>query len=134
MRSKYTDFINKQQRDMYARKIEEMQQNFAILYEKLLIYTLHNVYGYGTKRIKALIDEICSGVDEMHSNPVFWDKVDADVIDNLGFDYPRCDCEYMEKVFYNPPEISAADKRLAVAEMQRMREFLQREVNGDELE
>ena len=34
------------------RKIEEMQQSFAILYEKLLIYKLHTVYGYGTKRIK----------------------------------------------------------------------------------
>ena len=133
MKAHYTDFINKQQRDMYARKIEEMQQSFAILYEKLLIYKLHTVYGYGTKRIKALIDEICSGVDEMHSNPVFWDKVDADVIDNLGFDYPRCDCEIMEKTFYKPPEISAEEKRKVFSEMQRMREFLQKEVNGDEL-
>lgn len=132
MKAHYTDFINKQQRDMYARKIEEMQQSFAILYEKLLIYTLHNVYGYGTKRIKALIDEVANGVDEMHSNPVFWDKVDADVIDNLGFDYPRCDCEIMEKTFYKTPEIPAEEKRLAVAEMQRMREFLQREVNDDD--
>ena len=111
MKSKYTDFINKQQRDMYARKIEEMQQSFAILYEKLLIYKLHTVYGYGTKRIKALIDEICSGVDEMHSNPVFWDKVDAD-----------------EKAFYRPPEIPAEEKRKVFSEMQRMREFLQKEV------
>lgn len=127
MKSHYTAFVNKQQRDMYARKVDEMQQSFAILYEKLLIYTLHNVYGYGIKQIQRLVEELNNGVDEMHSNPIFWDKVDADVIDNLGFDYPRCDYEHMEKVFYNPPEISAADKRLAVAEMQRMREFLQGE-------
>lgn len=133
MKAHYTEFINKQQRDMYARKIEEMQHGFAILYEKLLIYKLHTVYGYGTKRIKALIDEVANGVDEMHSNPVFWDKVDADVIDNLGFDYPRCDCEIMEKTFYKPPEIPAEEKRKVFSEMQRMREFLQREVNGDEL-
>lgn len=127
MRAKYTEFINKQQRDMYARKIEEMQRGFAILYEKLLIYKLHTVYGYGTKRIKALIDEVADSIDELHSDPVFWDKVDADVIDNLGFDYPRCDYEIMEKVFYRPPEIPAEEKRKAFSEMQRMREFLQKE-------
>lgn len=127
MKSHYTDFVNKQQRDMYARKIEEMQQSFAILYEKLLIYTLHNVYGYGIKRIQRLVEELSSGVDEMHNNPVFWDKVDADVIDNLGFDYPRCDCEIMEKTFYKPPETPAEEKRKVFSEMQRMREFLQKE-------
>ena len=133
MKAHYTEFINKQQRDMYARKVDEMQQSFAILYEKLLIYKLHTVYGYGTKRIKALIDEVADSIDELHSDPVFWDKVDADVIDNLGFDYPRCDYEIMEKTFYKPPEIPAEEKRKAFSEMQRMREFLQREVNGDEL-
>ena len=74
MKSHYTDFVNKQQRDMYARKVDEMQQSFAILYEKLLIYTLHNVYGYGIKRIQRLVEELNNGVDEMHSTPVFWDK------------------------------------------------------------
>lgn len=132
MKAHYTEFINKQQRDMYARKIEEMQQSFAILYEKLLIYTLHNVYGYGIKRIQRLVEELNNGVDEMHSNPVFWGRIDKDVIDNLGFDYPRCDCEIMEKTFYRPPEIPAEEKRKVFSEMQRMREFLQKEVNGDD--
>jgi hypothetical protein len=39
----------------------------------------------------------------------------------------------MEKAFYRPPEIPAEEKQKVFSEMQRMREFLQREVNGNEL-
>lgn len=124
MKARYNDFVGKQQRDVYNRKVEEMQRDFAALYEKLLIYTLHTVYGYGTKRISALMDEMGASVDKMRDDPVFWDKVDKDVIDNLGFAYPRCDCEYMERVFYKPPKVTAEEKRAAFSDYAKMREFL----------
>ena len=129
MRAHYKSFPDKRSKDLYERKTDEMQKGFAILYEKILIYTLHNVYGYGTKRIKALVDAMGDNLSAMHDDPIFWHKVDKDVIESLGFDYPRCDCEYMEKVFYKPPEIPVSEKRAAVAEMHKMKEFLSREKN-----
>lgn len=127
MRSRYKNFVNKQQQELYERKIDEMQKGFSILYEKLLIYTLHTEFGYGEKRLKQMFEAVVAQVDNMHDDPIFWSRVDKDVIDNLHFDYPRCDCEFMEKVFYKPPEISAGEKRAAVAEFRKMQEFLSRE-------
>ena len=127
MKARYKDFVNKQQRDVYNRKVDEMQKSYSILYEKLFIYTLHTQFGIGETRLKRWIEAVAEQIDEMHADPVFWDRVDKDVIDTMHFDFPRCDCDYMEKAFYKPPEISAADKRAAVADFRKMQEFLSRE-------
>lgn len=127
MRSRYTNFVNKQQQEVYERKISEMQKGFAVLYEKLLIYTLHTEFGFGEKRLKQMFDAVTAQVENMRDDPIFWNRVDRDVIENLHFDYPECDCEFMEKVFYKPPEISAEEKRAAVADFRKMQEFLSRE-------
>ena len=127
MKARYKDFVNKQQRDVYNRKADEMQKAFAVLWEKLFLYTMHTQFGIGETRLKRWIEAMADNVDEMHSDPIFWDRVDKDVIDNMHFDYPRCDREYMEKAFYKPPEISAEEKRAAVAEFRKMQEFLSRE-------
>jgi len=122
MRSRYTNFVNKQQQEIYERKISEMQKGFAVLYEKLLIYTFHTEFGFGEKRLKQMFEAVTAQVDNMHDDPAFWDKVDKDVIGNLHFDYPKCDCEFMEKVFYKPPQVSAEEKRLAVSDFRKMQE------------
>lgn len=127
MRSRYTNFVNKQQQEIYERKISEMQKGFAVLYEKLLIYTLHTEFGFGEKRLKQMFEAVTAQVDNMRDDPIFWNRVDRDVIENLHFDYPKCDCEFMEKVFYKPPEISAEEKRKAFSDMQKMKEFLSQE-------
>lgn len=127
MKARLKDFVNRQQRELFDRKADEMQQGFAVLYEKLLIYTLHTEFGFGEKRLKQMFEAVVAQLDAMHNDPTFWDKVDKDVIDNMHFDYPRCDCEFMEKVFYKPPEITAEEKRLAVSDMHKMKKFLSQE-------
>ena len=127
MKSRYKNFVNKQQQELYERKVDQMQKGFAILYEKVLIYTFHTQFGIGEKRLKQWFGAVADQMKDMHDDPIYWKRVDEDVIDDLHFDYPRCDYEFMEKVFYKPPEISAAEKRAAVADMQKMREFLLRE-------
>lgn len=129
MKAHYTSFPDKRSQRLYADMSKDMQERFAILYEKVLIHTLNQKFGWGVKRIKELVDEMNAAVDEMHNSPTFWDKVDEVVIKKMGFDYPKCDYEYMEKVFYKPPEISMQDKRAAVADMAKMREFLGRDKN-----
>lgn len=125
MKARYTALPDKRTKEVYNRKLQEMQSGFAVLYEKLLIFTLHTEFGYGHKRISDIIEQVAAKVDDMHNSPVFWDKVDEDVIDNLGFEYPRCDYEAMEKIFYKPPEVTAEEKRQAVGKMAKMKEFLE---------
>lgn len=127
MRSRYTNFVNKQQQEIYERKVDEMQKSFAILYEKLFIYTLHTQFGIGEIRLKRWIEAVAEQIDKMHDDPIFWDRVDKDVIDYMNFDFPRCDRDYMEKAFYKPPEISTEEKRKAFADFQKMKEFLSQE-------
>ena len=127
MRAHYKSFPDKRSKDLYERKVDEMQKGFAILYEKVMIYTMHTMFGYGVKRLKELFDTVGDSVDLMHSDPAFWDKVDKVVIDKLGFDYPRCNYEYMENVFYDAPKVSAEEKRDAVEKFRKMKEFLESE-------
>lgn len=124
MKSRYKDFVNKQQRDIYNRMADEMQRSFAVIYEKLLLYTFHTQFGFGEKRLKQMFEAVAAQMNTIQTDPVFWDRVDRDVIDNMHFDYPRSDCELLEKAFYKPPQVSAEEKRLAVADMRKMREFL----------
>ena len=127
MKARYTKLPDKRTREIYDREVDKMQKNFAVLFEKLFIYTLHTQFGIGEVRLKRWIEAITDSVDDMHNDPVFWDRVDRDVIDTLHFDYPKCNYEFMEKVFHKPPEISAADKRSAVADFRKMQEFLSQE-------
>lgn len=128
MKARYTSIPDKRTKDVYEREVRSMQKDFAVLYEKLTIYNMYMELGFGVKRITAFFDKMGDSVDRMRENPTFWDNVDKTVIDKLGFDYPRCDCEFMEKTFYKPPEISESEKRDAVAKMAAMKRFI--EENG----
>ena len=124
MKARYTSFPDKRTKDIYEREVRSMQKDFAVLYEKLCIYNMYMELGFGVKRITAFFDKMGDSVDRMREDPAFWDKVDRTVIDKLGFDYPRCDCEFMEKTFYRPPEISEKEKKQALSQMAKMKQFL----------
>lgn len=124
MKARYNGLPDKRAKEVYSRRLQEMQTSFAQLYEKVLLYTLHTDFGYGRIRLSNLIQALSQKVDEMAADPVFWDRVDKDVIDNMGFDYPRCDCEMMEKVFYKPPEVTVAEKRESMRKLAAMREYI----------
>jgi len=124
MKARYTSLPDKRTKDIYEREVRSMQKDFAVLYEKLCIYNMYMELGFGVKRITAFFDKMGDSVDRMREDPAFWDKVDRTVIDKLGFDYPRCDCEFMEKTFYKPPEISEKEKKQALSQMAKMKQFL----------
>ena len=88
MKANYTTF-NKKQTEILNHIVSEKQNEFAILFEKLIIYALHNKYGYGQKRLTDLINYMGELMDEAERNSDLWETIDKDVIDNLGIKYPR---------------------------------------------
>lgn len=54
---------------------------------KVLVYVLHNSFGFGVKRLNRTIDLMQELLDEM--DPVFWESLDKHVIDYLGIPFER---------------------------------------------
>lgn len=124
MKARYTKIPDKRTKEVYLRSLQDMQNNYAVFFEKLFIYKLHTEFGFGHKRLNDMINSVAKAVDEMQDDPTFWDKVDRDVIDILGFNYSRCDYEKLEQIFYKPPEIKMDEKRKDLATFAKMQEWV----------
>ena len=127
MKSRYTG-LTRQAQDVFRREQEKRERNFAILMIKLVLYVAATALDFGRSRTERLWMKIENSIDEMHTDPVYWDRVDNLLIDKFGFDLPRCDTEFMQQVFYRPPELTEKEAEQAVAKMAKMKEFI--EANG----
>ena len=54
---------------------------------KVLVYVLHNEFGFGVKRINRVVKGMESLMKE--DNPIFWEQLDRHVIDYLGIPFER---------------------------------------------
>ena len=50
---------------------------------------MNEKYGFGTKRLAALVDDFTAKLDESSKDEVFWEHIDKVVIDNLGIPFER---------------------------------------------
>ena len=56
---------------------------------KTFIYVMNEKYGFGTKRLAALVADFTAKLDESSKDEVFWEHIDKVVIDNLGIPFER---------------------------------------------
>lgn len=56
---------------------------------KTFIYVLHEKYGYGIKRLSALVKEFTSMLEHSSEDNVYWEHIDKVVIDELKIPFKR---------------------------------------------
>ena len=127
MRSRYTG-LTRQAQDVFRREQEARERAFATVMIKLVMYVYSTTEHKGKAATERFWNNIEESLDLMHTDPVFWDRVDALLIDKYKYDLPPFDLEYMEQAFYRPPEITEKEAEQAVAKMAKMKEFI--EANG----
>lgn len=123
MRARYRG-LPKAMQQQVRRDQEYREYQFATLMIKLVLYVTATELSFGRKRLIRLWQAIEDSFDTMHTDPIYWDKLDRLLIDELKLDLPRCDCEFMERQFYRPPEVTADEAQAAVGKMAKMKEFV----------
>lgn len=123
MRARLRNVPTKDLQAAVDRELEKRKNEFAVRIFKLWIYQLHMLYGFGTTRIKRLYDAIENSIDEMENDPIFWDRVDKKLIDELNIEFPREDYEHMENIYYKSAE------KISMKEAAEMQKNLQQAKN-----
>ena len=79
----------KRLREYAAAEIEAQGKDRTRRFFKLMCVALHELYGFGSQRLGAVIDRISTLTDEHRQDEMFWRHVDRVVIEELGMPFDR---------------------------------------------
>lgn len=81
--------------DKIWKEVEQEKENdLTRRILKTFIYVMHEKYGYGVKRLAALVNDFTAKMDESSTDEVFWEHIDRVVIDELKLPFKR---DYTDK-------------------------------------
>ena len=75
--------------EFVKRTVKEQQQDYSRLYNKIMCYVLNREFGFGKKRLDAVLDGILKLLKEIEEDPIFWEHLDHVVIDELKLEFDR---------------------------------------------
>ena len=88
-KEKITGEISHEIEKQWKEREEKMSVDLTRRILKTFIYVMNEKYGFGTKRLAALVADFTAKLDESSKDEVFWEHIDKVVIDNLGIPFER---------------------------------------------
>lgn len=85
--------LTKKEQDMMIdfAETEFDKQKFAFMRQilKIVCYVLNRKYGFGEKRLHAIVDEVKDTLRENRNNEIFWEQLDRVMIKELKMPFSR---------------------------------------------
>lgn len=72
-----------------AKEIERQRDDLTRRLFKLMLYSLHDEFGFGEKRAKKALAAMTNLSLKSDTDEVFWEHIDRVVIDHLKIDFKR---------------------------------------------